>query len=159
VTDAEATELLRVPFTFTRRPVSIAADLRPLWRISIICLILQHCRMTAATLVQLHVLNWALRDQTTRAAFLDALRGGLTDAPIVRIDPSLNRAVDLAIGEGLVNRSSQGRLVLGQRGATLAQRVLSDDAIFVDEKAFFEEVGGKISGAMIDRLVPGSASR
>lgn len=149
---AALAQLLRVEYEFTLRPVAVPGDLRPIWRLATICLMLRNCWGTTATLKQLHVLNWALRDVENRETFLLALGDGAPVHPVVRIEPSLNRAVDFAIGEKLVGRSST-RLALTQRGADFAKRIDSDSEVLVDEKDFFSRIGKKVTAAMIERIL------
>lgn len=157
MTDLSVADLLPDAYTFKRRPVAIPAHLRPLWRLGTLCLTLHHCHFKAATLAQLHVLNWAVRDETNRAAFLAAYRGHLPAGPIVRIEPSLTRAINFALGERLLARkSSTGHLMLAPRGTVLVGRIQNDDDLFAAEKAFFAEIPKKISGAMIERILDGN---
>jgi hypothetical protein len=95
--------VLTVPFTFRARPTSLPADLRPSRRVALLLLILSRCRGDRATLEQLHVLDWACRSKESRQLFTGCIsRGRPPDVPCVRVDPSLNRAVDWATGDRLV---------------------------------------------------------
>src|SRR5690606_16062641 len=90
------------PLIFRSRPEPIPGDLRPLWRIGIILLILDlTSRGGKSTLGRLHVLSWAVRTRETRENLLRVIREEVSPHTlIVRIEPSLNRAIDLALGEG-----------------------------------------------------------
>ena len=72
-TDLE--NILDVPFTLKQRPVPISAELRPARRLAVLVLILEHCREARANLEQLHVLNWAIRNEGSRRDFLRSLQG------------------------------------------------------------------------------------
>lgn len=148
----ELADVFKVGYRFIARPVPIPGDLRPMWRFSSLCLMLQNCRGNSATLRQLHVLNWALRDEQHRRLFLSTLLDTPPMLPIVRIESSLNRAVDLAIGERLIGRSGV-RLRLEERGVEFAKRLTSEKAILTEEKAFFASIGRKVTSAMIDRIL------
>src|SRR5713226_9500909 len=96
------TEVLERPFGFGERPVPTPAEYRPKWRTALVVLLVGACHGKRASWNQLHMLNWAARSKETRAAF-ERLRAGearLEDA-IVRYDPSLDRAIDLALFNGL----------------------------------------------------------
>jgi hypothetical protein len=144
--------ILHVEYEFAVRPVAVPGDLRPLWRLATICLILKNCRGAAATLKQLHVLSWALRDGDSREAFLLALGDAAPVRPIVRIEPSLNRALDFAIAERLIVRSST-RLTLAERGLDLVRRIEADPDAFVEEKRFFSMIKKKVTTVMIDHVL------
>src|SRR4051812_18459426 len=95
--------LLEEPFTFRRRPTPISAAMRPLRRIALLVLMLDKCQGGKASHEQLHVLNWALRNSESQHSLVEFLRGdGHPDKPIVRFDPSLDRATLFAEAEGLV---------------------------------------------------------
>ena len=91
-------ELTGAQFRFTARPTAIPPDLRPVWRMTILVLFLQRCcRQGKSSLKKLHVLNWAIRHPASRQTLLDVLDGrARPDRAIVRFDPALNRALDLA---------------------------------------------------------------
>ena len=95
---------IRADFVFHLRPVALPADLRPEWRISVLIMAMSKCgRAGKMSLKKAHVVNWAVRDQSTRDTFLRMISGNrqLEDV-VVRFDPAFNRALDLAAGEGLV---------------------------------------------------------
>lgn len=156
-------DLLDVPFTFKERSTPLPSDLRPIWRIAVLLLILENCRGMQATLKQLHVLNWAIKDRISQRAFLRFLQGSASPSEvIVRYDPSLNRAIDYALAEGLVlqNEGESGqattsgshRLVLSSFGQKMAQDIASRSDCLVIEKEFLEVIGHKITQSEIQSL-------
>ena len=113
--DTDLERALDVPFTFKRRPVPLPGDMRPVWRLHVLVLLLDQCWGGKATHQQLHVLNWAIRTEETRAAFLQFVHGHRApNQTIVRYDPSLNRAVDFAFAEGIAARHEDGPDLLGE---------------------------------------------
>lgn len=132
--------LLDAPFTFTERPVPIPAELRPQWRITLVCLIVHACWGKRASWHQLHVMNWATRTAVTRATYerLHQLQAKPDDV-VVRYDPSLDRAIDLAAGEGLLERRGGETLVLTQAGTRLVDLVSAGDALG-EEREFLARV-------------------
>jgi hypothetical protein len=81
---------------------------------------------------------------------------------VVRYDPSLTRAIDFAMAEGIVERyekldsgddgKSQYRLTLSKRGEELADELIADAENFVVEKAFLRDIGQKITQTQIADL-------
>lgn len=136
-------EKLDTRIIFSSRPEAIPGDLRPIWRISIILLILHLAsRGGKATLSKLHVLNWAIRTDENRAKLIQVIQGGISpDTIIVRIEPSLNRAIDFARGEGLLEFVKGNRVQLTPQGMMGANNLLEQDGIFLRERAFLEELG------------------
>jgi len=144
---------LDVPFTFQSRPESIPADFRPLWRIALIVLILQNTRGNKSSLGRLHVLNWALRSQENREELKRLLEKKISpDSLIIRIEPSLNRAIDLAIGHKLVDLLSGNKIQISKDGVTFSEDLLSTNNIFVQEKLFLNKYGRKITESIVQTL-------
>jgi hypothetical protein len=56
-----------IPFRFKRKPMPIAAELRPDWKIATLLLILEvSSHAGKSSLMRLHVLNWAIRSPKYR---------------------------------------------------------------------------------------------
>lgn len=145
------------------RPTPLPCDLRPIWRIAALVLILNQCRQKRATIEQLHVMNWSIRSRRAQDHFLAYMQGRKSpNEVVVRYDPSLTRAIDFALGEGIVERyekpgsddeaKSQYRLTLSSHGEKLANELISDDENFVVEKAFLRDIGQKITQSQIADL-------
>lgn len=158
---------LNVPVTFMRQPGPLPCDLRPVWRLHVLVLMLDQCWGGKATHQQLHVLDWAIRTEETRAAFLQFIRG--ERAPnqiIVRYDPSLNRAVDFAFGEGLATRHEETpafvelaprghgsyRVILTKKGRDLVRSIRDAKECFQVEKGFLDSIGRKITQQQVESL-------
>lgn len=148
---------LDTPFIFRSRPEAIPGDLRPLWRIGMVLLVLHIAsRGGKSSFRRLHVLNWAIRTSENRKSLRDMIAGKIApDTVIVRIEPSLNRAVDLAHGEGLVDRVVGDRICRTQRGQTAATALYKEPSIFVEEKRFLEEFGKTLTEQMVNNLLSG----
>jgi hypothetical protein len=164
---------LDVPVTFERRPAPLPCDLRPVWRLHVLVLMLDQCWGGKATHQQLHVLNWAIRTEETRAAFLQFIEG--ERAPnqiIVRYDPSLNRAVDFAFGEGLATHHEESdalleqepprhgsyRVILTKKGRDLVRTIRSAKDSFQVEKDFLDSIRRKITQQQVEALFTWSTS-
>jgi len=107
--------------TLTERPVSLSAVLRPSWRVPVTVLLVDACRSKRARREQLVVLNWAVRSAGATMALVQYVQGNGHPHDVgVRYEPALVRAVNLAVGAGLLTRadnawvevSSQGRKLL-----------------------------------------------
>lgn len=145
---------LDVEFIFRRRPVAVPGDLRPTWRIGLLTLLLnQCCRQQRSSLTRLHVLNWAVRSDANLEDLTALIEGRLPpDALIVRFDPAFNRAIDFAIGEGLVKRVDGSRIELTVQGKTFAEEIIKDSTIYATEKKLAGVVKLKASEALVDEI-------
>lgn len=145
---------LDVPVIFRQRPISVPGDLRPAWRISVIVLMLRKCCLQGrSSLRRLHVLSWAVRDAVVANALIRAIGGEVPpDTVLVRIEPALNRAVDFAIGEGLIRRQSSDRVELTADGKDFADTILKDTIVLGYEKQFIERIGFKVTEDFVKRM-------
>jgi len=80
--------------------------------------------------------------------------GGETppDTVLVRIEPALNRAVDFAIGEGLLRRQSSDRVELTADGKDFAQDILSNTLVLGYEKQFVERIRFTVTEDFVKRM-------
>jgi len=145
------------------RPTPLPCDLRPIWRIAALVLILNQCRQKRATIEQLHVMNWSIRSRKAQEQFIEFLQGRRSpNQVVVRYDPSLTRAIDFALAEGIVARYERPeksetshleyRLMLTERGEELANELMGDEELFAVEKSFLRNIGSKISQTQIAAL-------
>ena len=144
-------------FFFKSRPEAIPADLRPLWRIAIITLILHRAsRGGKSTVGRLHVINWAIRTKENMQTLINIIEGKLApDTIIARIEPSLNRAVDLAHGEGLIERPGGDRISLTAKGQLAAESINKQADLFVEEKRFLKAIGKSVTEQMVQAIFAG----
>ena len=145
---------LDVPVVFRQRPISVPGDLRPAWRICVIVLLLQKCcRQGRSSTRRLHVLSWAVRDVEVGRALVRAIGGEVPpDTVLVRIEPALNRAVDFAIGEGLIRRQSSDRVELTADGKELAETIMKDTVVLGTEKAFAESIRFNVTEDFVKKM-------
>lgn len=147
-------EALVVPFHFARRPVPVPGDLRAPWKIPLLVAMLDRCcRGNRSSVRRLHVLNWAVRSPEHAATLLGALDGTLDPTMVlVRLDPSLNRAIDRARGLRLVALPKGHRVVLTAAGIRLA-RNLSGAKALAAELAILSNIGHQLSEKQTDAIL------
>jgi hypothetical protein len=147
---------LNTHFIFKSRPESIPGDLRPLWRIGVLLLILLiSSRGGRSSFRRLQVLNWAILTRENQRTLIDVIQGKMKpDTVVVRIEPSLNRAVDLALGEGLVSRESN-RISLTHLGQKVATILYNEANIFTEDKIFLDRIGKALKEYLVQQLLSG----
>jgi hypothetical protein len=103
-------------FSFSRKKSSVIPDLRPMYKIGKILLILKVCCGSGkASLLKLQLFNWAMLDhQRIKALQFSAERKELL-VGVWGIDPSLNMALSFASSEGLLARTSNGSYQLTKK--------------------------------------------
>src|SRR5260370_9697826 len=144
---------LERPFTFREQPVPTPAEYRPKWRIALIVVLIGSCYGRRASWHQLHVLNWASRSLANQAAFERLKNGrGRPDDAVVRYDPVLDRAIDLALFGKLIERRGSGDVfALSERGLLLLNEIHRHD-VLSSEKAFLQRVA-PVTQTFVDSLV------
>jgi hypothetical protein len=145
---------LSVPITFRRRPIAIPGDLRPHWQIGVILLMLWKCgRKAKASLQKIHILNWAVRDFGRQRYLLGYLDGEVgPEDVIVRYEPGLDRALRLAVAEGLVAVVGTNQLQLTPKGSAVAQQIEAGDCLR-SEKNFLGELGAQATEKRMKALM------
>ncbi|BCI77529.1 hypothetical protein ACPF3S_003305 [Vibrio cholerae] len=135
--------------SFSRRRSSVIPELRPMYKIGKILMILKLCCSGGkASLLKLHLFNWAmLESKRMQALQLSAERKELIIG-VWGIDPSLNMALAHAISEGLVARQSNGSFILTTKGDNF---IVGSKLLELFDKEVFElkVVSKKITEKMV----------
>ena len=142
-------------FRFTRRPMAIAAELRPDWKIGTLLLILHlSSRGGKSSLRRLHILNWALRSSKNRAEFEQVWEH---QQPLFsfqfRFEPALGRAVNLAVGEKYVEWVGGNRLQITAKGQRWVKDILKDESVMQEEREFLERIGKDITEGIATEMI------
>jgi hypothetical protein len=142
-------------FRFTRRPMAIAAELRPDWKIGALLLILAiSSRGGKSSLRRLHILNWALRSAKNRAEFEQVREH---QQPLFsfqfRFEPALGRAINLAVGEKYVEWVGGDRLQITAKGKRWVEQILQDQSVMQEEREFLGRMGKDITEAIAIEMI------
>jgi hypothetical protein len=139
-------EVLDVRFTFRRRPLDLPGDLRPNWRVPLLVLMLRvSCRGGKSSLFKLHLLNWTIREDERQAALLRNIGDSPDYSEIgFQVEPSFVKAIQLAVGEGLIERLSKSRVRITEKGRQFATDILGSHCL-AEEKAFLENLGVRLA--------------
>lgn len=134
-------------WTFARRPVPVAGDLRITWRSVLLLLTLRLCcHGGRSSIRRLHVLNWATRTTKARMILSAALRGERrSEDVIVRLDPALNIVLVFARAENLVSLKKGDRVHLTQLGQMIADEVLTIPNCLESEKTFLRSLERRVT--------------
>ncbi len=130
--------------SFTKRPIPIPADYRPMYKIAIIVLILKLCcRSDKASLLKLHLFSWALASKKHTALLADYIsKNFVGEFSVWGIEPALNRALQLATAEKICDIVDGKNYQLStEKGLQFFNMIMSDNELLVDEKAFLRSLG------------------
>jgi len=134
-------------------PLPLAARHRISWRIATLTLCLLQCRGNSATVMQLHILTWAIQS----SANFDTLRRhwlGVLSGAVLRVwNSDLDDSIRVAVATGLVVQSVNGRQSLTATGLQLAQALADpDNENFLPEREQLRELGRISTAGMMRRL-------
>lgn len=144
---------LGAPFAFESLPSPISGSLRPLRRVVLVLMLVGKAHGATTNWKGLHVLNWAIRSDSSMAAYLAfGHRSGPPDRPIVRFDPALERVVDLAVGLNLLEYTSSGAIHLTQAGRDVLSTIAQAD-VLREERLRLDAIPGRVTRSHVDELL------
>lgn len=127
-----------------RKPEPIPPDYRPLYKISIILMVLYLCsRGKKASLMKLHLFSWIVKSEEHRKVFLEKIKEEKIP-DIWSIEPALNRALLFAEAEKLCKFNS-ANYKLTDKGKMLVEKFINEEGLFKIEKEFLENVGLRVT--------------
>ncbi|MDG4850794.1 hypothetical protein [Peribacillus frigoritolerans] len=124
---------------FSKKRIPISPELRPIYRISLIMLILYlSSTQQKASLLKLQLFNWALKNESRYDRLLQLKK--TKEFPIVRFDPFLNRALNYGVAMGFLSFNNKtGKFALTEKGVEFVLKIISED-IFEEEKRFLNSI-------------------
>ena len=138
---------------FDAKPDAVPYNYRISYKVTQLCLIMRLCgRGDVCSLIKLHMISFALisHDNMRKlVAFVD----GTGSAPIVRFDPSINRALTYAIGYGLIEQQQNAKYKLTDRGKQLAEQIKTVGDLMVVEMNDLNSLAKKLTEGKIEEIV------
>lgn len=148
-------ELLVKKLSFTKRPIPLPAEYRPMYKIALIVMILKFCcRGESSNLLKLHLFSWALGSDKNMKELRDFIISNFkTDFSVWGIEPALNRALQLAIAENICEVTGGKIYKLTEKGNRFFELIDADKELFEIEKTFLRFVGkGQITDSRITAM-------
>jgi hypothetical protein len=117
-------------------------------------LVVEACRGGRASLQQVQVVAWAALFASSDELFLKVYRGEVDpSALLIRYDPAITRAIDLAVGLALLKWVNGKRLELTDSGKALIVRIRANEQILAPEQDFLSGLGTTISMKRINEMI------
>lgn len=138
--------------TFNSNGSPVEPELRPIWRISLLTIILNKlCRGSSSSLKKMQVIYSLISSADKRARYFS--EGAYADISI-RFDPLLDKAISLGLAEGVFYLDSAKSVVLTDKGTLLSNKIYKDSSLFVFEKEFIENYSkSEFSDKKIDQIL------
>ncbi len=138
---------------FDAKPDAVPYNYRISYKVSQLCLIMRICgRGDVCSLIKLHMISFALISQDNMRKLLEFTEGTGT-APIVRFDPSVNRALTYAIAYRLIEQQQTAKYKLTDRGRQLAEQIKIAGDLMVIEITNLNKLAKKLTEAKVNDIV------
>lgn len=126
---------------FSKKPISIPVDYRPIYKIAQIVMILSiNCIGNKSSLLKLHLLSWALKDDKNKDEVLELIKSNYDkDIAVWGIEPALNRALLFCISENICIIEN-GKYLLTEKGTGFFKLIVNAE-VFIEEFEFLNFVG------------------
>jgi predicted transcriptional regulator len=140
--------------TFRPKSKPLPADLRPLYKITFILMVLKiNSRDKTASLIKLQFFNWILKKNSME--WLDnekIVKDCDFSLDKVHLDPTINQALNYATAEELVTITRSSRYQLTDKGNEFLEKVLRDEPrILLKEREFLMQIGKMVPEAKLRR--------
>lgn len=138
---------------FDAKPDAVPYNCRISYKVTQICLIMRICGYgNVCSLIKLHMISFALISRENMRSLID-FADGIGSAPIVRFDPSVNRALTYAIGYGLIRRQQNAKYKLTDRGKLLAEQIKAVGDLMVVEIGDLNLLSKKLTESKVEEIV------
>lgn len=123
-------------FTFNKLPSPIPPDLRPSWKIGIICLILHVLSLgNKASPKKLLTITYLLSTEERLKTLKNLeIKDLLEHKPAIRFDPSVDRAIDMGLAEQLFTLEPNKNVKLTEKGISFSKAIQKNGLLFELEK-------------------------
>jgi hypothetical protein len=149
-------ELANRRFSFQRRPTPVPGDLRIVWRVALILVMLGSSRSNRASLAKLHILNDAVRSNQ-HGRLKAVLAASHRDLPWgFRVEPAFARAIDFVVGEKLAvwtKATGRAALQLTKVGVEAVEAVMRLEDTLVTERSIVSDLAKAITETTVATLL------
>lgn len=138
---------------FDAKPDAVPYNYRISYKVSQLCLIMRICgRGNVCSLIKLHMISFALISHDNMKKLV-AFTERTGNPPIVRFDPSVNRALTYAIAYGLIERQQNAKFKLTNCGQRLAEQIKISGDLMAVEISDLNLLAKKLTEDKVDEIV------
>lgn len=139
---------------FTERAAAVPYNYRISYKVSLICMIIgKCCGKSGCSAIKLQMINAATMSNKAKKELFEIISNPfIVETTLIRFDPAIIRAINLALIEGLIYRQSNRLYRLKDVGKGLVERIYKDDSIMTVEKTLFDELSSKLTEGIITRI-------
>lgn len=140
---------------FSQKKISIPTDLRPMYKISLILMMLKiNGYSKKLSYLQIQYLNWVIKHKEK----IEKLNLSNDELPFdnIRLDPFIDIAIEYSIGENLIKLTKQGKLELSIKAEAFINKIIKEK-LLKDEYTILKDIGSrKITDEKIRLMIGGN---
>lgn len=146
-------ELLNNPFSFNQRKIFTPCETRPLWKCSLVVLIIGITGQDnkKCSLRKIHTANWLTKSPEHLNNLKDWAQSNLLFPPSIRLDPFIDRAVELIVASGYACKVN-GKIELTTKGEEFFMQLEADEELMMHEKSALRASKKYLSEAAVERV-------
>ncbi len=146
----------RAKVVFSDKPYTVPIEMRPLWRICLIILVINVISGPKKYLdiTKVNILVWMLIRKSKWDEYEDFLTDRSVDLPLVSVDTATYKAVEFALAKEFTHLDS-GRICLTEKSDMLIS-LMRDNGIMDDEFCFLSRNGKHLTVKKVKQLTGGS---
>lgn len=138
---------------FDAKPDAVPYNYRISYKVTQLCLIMRICGWgDVCSLIKLHMISFALISRANMIKLIDFAEGA-GSKPIVRFDPSVNRALTYAIAYRLIERQQNAKYKLTNRGQRLADQIKVAGDLMTVEISSLNLLAKKLTETKVNEIV------
>lgn len=132
---------------FDLKADAVPFNYRISYKVSLICLIMDRCcGRRGCSAIKMQMISFAVSSSKAQRELIDSLdnENGF-ESKIVRFDPSINRAIKIALYDQIIYRQGNGLYRLTDKGNKMAKAMMSDETLLQREKEFLSTLSSKLT--------------
>lgn len=139
---------------FEAKPEAVPYNYRVSYKVGQLCLILSMCcGRGGCSIIKLHMISMALYTKEGMKNLREFCNNKISSFTIVRFDPSVNRALKYAMGDGLIFQQANGLFRLTEKGKAFANSIKKEKDIMISEKFFLGDLSNKLTEDKIKEIM------
>ena len=137
---------------FDPKATAVPYNYRISYKIALICAIIgKCCGKKGCSAIKLQMINAATISQKVKAELFSLISNPFVmETTIIRFDPAISRAINLALADEIIYRQSNGLYRLKDKGKKLVDLIYEDDTVMMVEKQLLTELSNKLTEGIID---------
>lgn len=139
---------------FVAKASAVPYNYRISYKIALICSIIgKCCGKKGCSAIKLQMITAATTSKKAKDELFNLIDNPfITETTIIRFDPAISRAINLAMADEVIFRQSNGLYRLMDKGKALLNAIYKDDETLAVEKQLLSELSNRLTEDIIERI-------